>query len=62
MPVRILRRPEVEHLVGLSRSTLYAMILDGSFPKPVKLSKRAVGWPETVVRDWLASRADTSDQ
>ena len=59
MTDRILRRPEVEYLVGLSRSTLYSMILDGSFPKPVKLSKRAVGWPETVVHDWLATRAGT---
>ena len=56
MTHRILRRPEVEHLTGLSRSTLYAMIVEGTFPKPVRLGKRAVGWPEAVVRDWLAQR------
>ena len=56
MTNRILRRPEVEHLTGLSRSTLYAMIVEGTFPKPVRLGKRAVGWPEAVVCDWLAQR------
>ncbi len=56
MTHRILRRPEVEHLTGLSRSTLYSMMVDGTFPKPVRLGKRAVGWPEVVVREWLAQR------
>lgn len=56
MPDRILRRPEVEKLVGLSRSTLYAMMQEGAFPKPVKLGKRAVGWPESTVIIWLESR------
>ena len=53
---RILRRAEVESFVGLSRSTLYAMMAEGTFPKPVKLGKRAVGWPETAISDWLESR------
>jgi len=56
MTVRIYRRPDVEKLVGLSRSTLYAMMAEGSFPKPVKLGKRAVGWREADVLDWLESR------
>ena len=53
MTVRIYRRPDVEKLVGLSRSTLYAMMAEGNFPKPVKLGKRAVGWREADVQDWL---------
>ena len=57
---RMLRRREVELLTGLSRSTLYAWISDGSFPKPVKLGKRAVGWPEDVIYDWLHNRRDAA--
>ncbi len=53
----ILRRPKVEQITGLSRSTLYAMIAEGTFPKPVKLGKRAVGWRESDIADWLDSRA-----
>jgi prophage regulatory protein len=53
---RILRRPDVETLTGLSRSTLYAMMAEGTFPKPVKLGKRAVGWREIDLTEWLENR------
>jgi len=56
MQVQVIRRPEVEALTGLSRSTIYAMISEGMFPKPVKLGKRAVGWRESEIVAWLESR------
>ncbi len=59
MTKAILRRPEVERITGLSRSTLYAMMADGSFPKPVKLGKRAVGWREVDIAVWLESRTQS---
>ena len=52
----ILRRRQVEQRTGLSRSTLYQYIKDGGFPKPVPLGPRAVGWIETEVRGWIATR------
>lgn len=57
---RMLRRREVELLTGLSRSPLYAWTRDGTFPKPVKVGKRAVGCPEDVIQDWLISRRDAA--
>ena len=54
--MRIFRRPHIEELTGLSRSSIYAYISEGRFPKPVKLGKRAVGWREDEVLDWIASR------
>ena len=60
MTDRTLRRPEVESLTGLSRSTIYAMMAEGAFPKPVRLGKRAVGWPEGVGAAWLESRESTA--
>ena len=57
-----MRRPQVEASTGLSRSTLYAMIAEGEFPRPIRLGKRAVGWTETEVSDWLDTRkAQRSD-
>ena len=56
MAERILRRPDIEELTGLSRSTIYAMISEGTFPRPVRLGKRAVGWPASQVEEWLLSR------
>lgn len=53
---RLLRRPDVERLIGLKRSKLYAMVREGTFPAPVRLSPRAVAWREREVLDWIAQR------
>ena len=49
----ILRRKQVEKRTGLSRSTIYLRIQEGTFPKPIKLGERAVGWLENEVDGWL---------
>lgn len=59
-PERFIRRPEVEHLTGLSRSTLYALIAARAFPRPVKLAARSVGWPESAIETWMAARKSAS--
>lgn len=51
-----LRRPAVEAATGLSRSTLNAMMDRGEFPRPVRVGRRAVAWPESTVLAWLADR------
>lgn len=57
MSVRILRLKEVQRMTGLSRSTIYAEIAKGNFPKQVKLTgTRSVGWYESVVVEWIESR------
>jgi prophage regulatory protein len=55
----ILRLPRVKNLTGLGRSTIYLKVGDGSFPKPVKLSSRAIGWRAEDVDAWIASRQST---
>lgn len=52
----ILRRPDVQAVTGLSRSTIYKWMNEGSFPKPVKLGQRAVGWREADINEWLETR------
>jgi prophage regulatory protein len=56
----ILRLPAVKARTGLSRSTIYLRISAGSFPKPVSLGGRAVGWIEAEVNDWLNHQIETS--
>jgi prophage regulatory protein len=51
------RRPAVEKLTGLKRSSIYEMIAKGEFPKPVKLGPKAVGWRESDIAHWLDSRS-----
>lgn len=60
MNERILRRPDVEGLVGLSRSTIYSMMAASEFPKPIQIGRRAVGWPESSIQEWIASRTEVS--
>ena len=55
-PTRLLRRREVEACIGLSRSTIYALVAAGDFPRPVKLGPRAVAWVASEVSDWIHSR------
>ncbi|MBB3288761.1 MULTISPECIES: AlpA family phage regulatory protein [unclassified Rhizobium] len=52
----ILRRNDVQRLTGLPRSTIYDRISKGTFPKPIKLSTRSVGWLETEIADWQKAR------
>ena len=57
MPEKHLRRHAVEEITGLSRSTIYLLMSRGEFPKPIKLTGRAVAWPESAIAKWLAHRA-----
>lgn len=56
MSQRILRRAEVEKLVGLRRSSIYAAIERGEFPRQLQISKRAVGWLEADILRWIEER------
>jgi prophage regulatory protein len=52
----LLKLNEVTAVVRLGRSTIYLMVADGRFPKPVKLGKRSTGWIAVEVHDWLNAR------
>ena len=52
----VLRLHVVKNRVGLSRSTIYAWIAQGTFPKPISLGDRAVGWLESDINNWIESR------
>ena len=54
----ILRRKQVEKRTGLSRSTIYLRIQEGTFPRPINLGVRAVGWLENEIEAWLAARME----
>ena len=56
MTIRILRRSQVEDQIGLSRSSIYQMMSDGDFPLPIKIGKRAIGWKQQDIIDWLDNR------
>ena len=56
----ILRLPEVKMRTGLPRSTIYLRISQGTFPLPVSLGMRSVGWVESEIEEWIAGRITQS--
>ena len=60
MKFRILRLHEVKNSTGLSRSTIYGRMSDGTFPKHISLGPRTVGWLENEIQDWLQRQIQTS--
>jgi prophage regulatory protein len=51
-----LRLPAVKARTGLSRSTIYLRVAQGTFPKPISLGVRAVGWLDSAVDAWVSER------
>lgn len=52
-PQRLLRLAEVCQRVGLGKTMIYAMVGDGRFPRPYKITPAAVRWSEREIEDWL---------
>lgn len=57
---RLIRLPEVLGIAGCQKSTIYTMLKEGTFPKPIRLSARMVAWPETAVLQWVQDRINQS--
>ena len=60
--ITILRQKQLRAVVGLAPSTVWDRInpnsprYDPTFPKPVRLGTRSVGWLSSEIQDWLAAR------
>jgi prophage regulatory protein len=53
---RMLRLKELTKVVGLSRSTIYALIANNKFPKPIHLTTRSSMWRLSVINSWIDER------
>lgn len=59
---KIYRLPEVITMTGLSRSSIYLRVSTDEFPKPVKIGRRAVGWPEESIIAWQSRMMEAQDE
>ena len=48
----LLRCRDVQRMLALSKSSIYAMIRDGKFPRPIRLGPRAVRWRADEIAEW----------
>ncbi len=62
MAQTILRLPAVKARTGLSRSTIYLRISEGTFPRQITLGEgaRAIGFVESEIEDWLTRQIEAS--
>jgi prophage regulatory protein len=54
--LRIIRKPEVERIIGYSGVQIWRLERKGEFPQRVQLSPMAVGWLESEVLEWIQAR------
>ncbi|WP_081062707.1 helix-turn-helix transcriptional regulator [Burkholderia cepacia] len=57
---RVVRLRPLTERIGLSKSEIYRQIQAGTFPRPISLGVRAVGWLERDIEAWLTARANRS--
>ena len=50
---QMLKINDVAKLTSLSRSTIYALVDAGRFPRPRRLAARRVAWSREDVRQWI---------
>jgi prophage regulatory protein len=53
---RLLRRSDVEDLVALRRSAIYALMSENKFPRPLKVAGRAVRWRQSDIAQWISEQ------
>lgn len=54
-PDRIIRLNTVRFRTGLSRSTIYRKIREGTFPAQIRISINGAGWKESDINRWIAN-------
>ena len=52
---RLMRRPDVEETTGLSRSSIYRQMEEGTFPRSVRVTAGSVRWRKSDIDDWMES-------
>lgn len=56
MEPRLIRLPELTQRLGLGKTTIYALIKQNAFPKPVKVGKASL-WSSRSVSEWISHRS-----
>ena len=56
--MKILRMRDVLEMVSVSRTTVWRQVKAGDSPAPIRLSPRSVGWRQSDIEEWIASRDD----
>jgi len=53
---KFLRLKQVKEISGLSRSSIYRFMENGTFPKSVDLGPRLIAWRESELKEWFVNK------
>ena len=56
MKTKLLRFPEVQEMVGLSRTTIWRLEKQGKFPARRAIGENSVGWLKEDIEKWIKSK------
>jgi prophage regulatory protein len=60
--MKLIRIKQVRELTGISRTYIYSMVKQGTFPAPVSLSRKSKAWISEEVIDWIQTKIDARDK
>ncbi|MEP1445853.1 MAG: AlpA family phage regulatory protein [Paraglaciecola sp.] len=58
---RLIRKPEVLSITGLTSSSLYRLMEQGDFPQSISISERSVAWNVSDIDRWVETRINLSE-
>jgi prophage regulatory protein len=56
--VQFIRTRQVLRMIGVGRTTLWRMVQEGRFPRPVRVTQRNAGYLLEAVEHWMRTRAE----
>jgi prophage regulatory protein len=59
---QIIKLPSVINITGISRTSIYNRIEEGTFPKQINLGERSVGWVKSEILEWINVRIQARDE
>ena len=60
LQTKLLRLPQVKESTGLSKSSIYARIAEGTFPKQISIGPRLVVWVESDIQNWISEQVSAA--
>jgi prophage regulatory protein len=59
---QIIKLPSVINITGISRTSIYNRIEEGTFPKQINLGERSVGWVKSEILEWIDVRIQARNE
>ena len=59
---RLITSRQITEETGISRATIYRLLQNGAFPKPIRIGPRATRWLASDIKAWLVERKAASDE